>query len=697
MSLEPALRSLTMLPPFTDRTIDAITRIKLKSFALFAVFPGSDQDFMNLVYQLIAQIDDADGSVKAEVDNILLLRKLVILHQDRLQEQECLELQYGIGYSSSARSRSPRPSASSVELSPPSHKIKAYGTLLEPNIYSTTQGNQLRDRDESDRGLEVDRLRQIIVRAGPASTVAARIEANYNNKDRDAVLASLLGRGAPRTMKQHINRWCRFEDFIRGFSPPPIVEIYPPNNAAIGQFLLHLNKTGSGWTVPDSVLGTINWMCTRIGMRCPDLQAPDLIALRDDAIRRRAEISKQADAYPPDLIVALEGYIIATPSDLEAIFCWWELLRIYGSLRFDDLLHVRPQDLQDDEHAIYGCAWQTKVDRKRHGTKFAIPKVGITGNEWTDFGWDLYKKFCPGIRDFLLCAVIQTEERDENAIIRTGSKFDTETPIDWASYSAIMKRVHHMAILHHFQQQEGSQVPPADLLEKIAKLTPHGAKVTMVDLLAQQDNVSQSALQCQGHWKSPEMPMHYTRSKGAIQLKEIRRLQVDLAAKFISRTEKKVHITAFDTWKDHPRFTDIALYIENHERLIDHEFASHPPKFKEDRVKAILQDSAGNIIMDEFLKEFPDIKPLEIEDAFVPAAFDQESDDFTICFYRAGDDRIDAKWHLIDECDPTKPACHTRDLQISSMRPMGSEPPDTLQQICKKCIARRPEIQSLFE
>ena len=50
---------------------------------------------------------------------------------------------------------------------------------------------------------------------------------------------------------------------------------------------------------------------------------------------------------------------------------------VFASLRFDDAIHVRPCELVMQEEGLFGVAWQTKVDRKRVGTKFAVPAVGF--------------------------------------------------------------------------------------------------------------------------------------------------------------------------------------------------------------------------------------------------------------------------------------------------------------------------------
>ena len=70
-----------------------------------------------------------------------------------------------------------------------------------------------------------------------------------------------------------------------------------------------------------------------------------------------------------------------------AFFAWWILIMIYSSLRFDDAMHVVPEALAMKDEALYGVVWQTKVERQKKGTRFAVAKVSVTGEEWMEDGW----------------------------------------------------------------------------------------------------------------------------------------------------------------------------------------------------------------------------------------------------------------------------------------------------------------------
>eukprot|EP00435_Cladocopium_sp_Y103_P013124 s2086_g3.t1 len=82
---------------------------------------------------------------------------------------------------------------------------------------------------------------------------------------------------------------------------------------------------------------------------------------------------------PSELIMQDEGLL----------FMWWWLCMVFASLRYDDAMHVKPSELIMQDEGLFGVAWQTKVERKRRGTKFVVPRVGFKDANWPDVGWDL--------------------------------------------------------------------------------------------------------------------------------------------------------------------------------------------------------------------------------------------------------------------------------------------------------------------
>ena len=109
------------------------------------------------------------------------------------------------------------------------------------------------------------------------------------------------------------------------------------------------------------------------------------MALQNKVIADRAKTLKEAIPIPISIIVELEGFVVDPGKPIGArIFLWWILCMVFASLRFDDAIHVHPGELTMRDEGLFGVAWQTKVDRKRMGTRFVVPKIGFF---LTRLGW----------------------------------------------------------------------------------------------------------------------------------------------------------------------------------------------------------------------------------------------------------------------------------------------------------------------
>ena len=119
-------------------------------------------------------------------------------------------------------------------------------------------------------------------------------------------------------------------------------------------------------------------------MPCPEMGDARLKALIDTVHAERGKELKEAIPLPPKLVISLEVMLpklILEKKDAAAITVWWVLILIYASLRFDAGVHVAPSSLEMTSEALLGVVWETKVERKRRGTRFAVPACSISGVE----------------------------------------------------------------------------------------------------------------------------------------------------------------------------------------------------------------------------------------------------------------------------------------------------------------------------
>ena len=206
--------------------------------------------------------------------------------------------------------------------------------------------------------------------------------------------------GGHRTIRQHVRCWEKFEDWAVGQGH----SVYPPTAPVITRYALHLQDQGCGPAVIPAMRYGVSWVCKRLAMAVPEGADQQIQAISEQVYQARGRELKEASPVPPKLVMALE-IMVETCAKVRkpalALLSWWALILIYASLRFDDGVHVAPLSLQITEDALYGVVWQTKVERKRRGTRFAAPRCSLSGIDWLKIGWELFAPFRTD-RDFFI-------------------------------------------------------------------------------------------------------------------------------------------------------------------------------------------------------------------------------------------------------------------------------------------------------
>eukprot|EP00435_Cladocopium_sp_Y103_P037194 s1930_g9.t2 len=246
----------------------------------------------------------------------------------------------------------------------------------------------LLDQENAARWKWASKLEEIGQRAGGQSKLlldtsnSVELSSSETAKLRQLVLSS----GAPRTMAAHISAWERFEDWAtsEGFS------VFPLTSDLLLKYALVLDDRECGPTVVPSFRTAVRWVTSKLAINCPDLAHPGLIAVQNEIIKKRATTLKEAVPIPFAVVGCLELFVMDRKEpDAARLFVWWWLCMVFASLRFDDATHVKPAELVMQEEGLFGVAWQTKVERRRRGTKFVVPKVGFRDSGWLEEGFTL--------------------------------------------------------------------------------------------------------------------------------------------------------------------------------------------------------------------------------------------------------------------------------------------------------------------
>ena len=199
----------------------------------------------------------------------------------------------------------------------------------------------------------------------------------------------VLSSGAPRTMAVHVSNWERFAEWAESKG----IVLHPVTSAKLIQYALHLDNNECGPSVIPTFRTSVKWVTSKLAIECPDVDHAGLLAIQNEVISKRAKTLKEAVPIPTAVVRCLELFVMDEVEPQAArLFIWWWLCMVFASLRYDDALHVKPGELTMSEEGMFGVAWQTKVERKRRGTKFVVPHVGFSGVDWLREGWGLCSK-----------------------------------------------------------------------------------------------------------------------------------------------------------------------------------------------------------------------------------------------------------------------------------------------------------------
>ena len=239
----------------------------------------------------------------------------------------------------------------------------------------------LRDAELLAKNKWIIRLERLALEAGPHAKINDNsVGAGVLSTDESALLRKFaLAKGSFRTLAIHIRHFERFREWVISSG----LQLYPLDLQVLLKYDLWLYDRGCGPTVLPSVRAAVSWVARRLRLALPPLNDAALTALEDNCSSERAKELREAIAYPMQLVGFMELFVMTRYNDLPVpcLVVGWVLCMIYASLRFDDAVHVHTDSLHFQEDVLCGLCLQTKVDRKRRGTKFAVASIGVLSLE----------------------------------------------------------------------------------------------------------------------------------------------------------------------------------------------------------------------------------------------------------------------------------------------------------------------------
>ena len=194
------------------------------------------------------------------------------------------------------------------------------------------------------------------------------------------------------------------------------------------------------------------------------------------------------------------------------LFIWWILCLIFASLRFDDGVHVKPLELSFKDEGLFGVAWQTKVERKRVGTRFVVPRIGFLCSEWLEVGWKLFQRTQCLDRDFWIPE------------LNTQSLFKDEPP----SFARSLQWLKYLSRDLVDSSPRVARSERVDLARIIHTFTMHSCRVTLLDAAVHAGRTTEE-IGLQANWKNPgPLVLKYTRNRTGVSAVMVKQLVKDM-------------------------------------------------------------------------------------------------------------------------------------------------------------------------
>ena len=501
------------LPVFDDSFAKAIQQSPYSNLALIAAMEvRSPSEFVVKVHDWSGQLPE-DVRIPLLADQFMLEQFWSLASSVEKAFFESTSQQLGFGMcdpvtvaisASTAKARREKAlKALLARPTPPPRKI------LKPAPKETA--TPLLDQENAARQRWAGKLEEIGRKAGQHSKLlndtvnSEGLTADETARLRKLVLAS----GAPRTMQAHISAWERFDDWAASEG----IDLFPLTSDKILKYALELDQRECGPSVLPSFRTSIKWITSKLAVDCPDLAHPALLAVQEDIIKKRASTVKEAVPIPIEAVGCLEMFVADSSAPEPArLFMWWWLCMIFASLRFDDAMHVKPSELVWDDQGLFGVAWQTKVERRRRGTKFVVPRVGFKESNWLEIGFELLREGDLD-RDYWM--------QELNTVDQFRAAPATyQRSVQW------LRSLSKKALKDYFT---GPDRVYDRVWEQLDGLTAHSARVTLLDAAVHAGRTTEE-IGLQANWKNPgPLVLKYTRNRTSIPAQMIQQLVKDLA------------------------------------------------------------------------------------------------------------------------------------------------------------------------
>ena len=218
---------------------------------------------------------------------------------------------------------------------------------------------------------------------------------------------ALGGRTRASTMKRYFKTWKDWRCWWEAYRDAR----YKPQSVDLAQYLFSRFDEPCGPTIPALIIKAVNWMETTGDFQQDDRVADSQLVgrVRDYVVEKLAKDAKpirRAPRYPATFVLALEDFMMDENNLVGLrLVAWAKLLKIWGTLRFDDLQGMRPREIFFQWGRLSTILRASKTSgpsRRVQELPVCISEHAyILDHNWLQCGWKLMKDHADFERDYL--------------------------------------------------------------------------------------------------------------------------------------------------------------------------------------------------------------------------------------------------------------------------------------------------------
>jgi len=222
--------------------------------------------------------------------------------------------------------------------------------------------------------------------------------------DFERSLGELVGGSRSGTVRLRLRTWfalSRWLLVVKG-------RAWPNGSADIVDYLHARLAEGGKQTFPQNLSAAVRWMESRVGLAEQDKASNDALFKRCFE-KATVEVEqgtsvKKAPRFPVAVIASMElGVLDGSVAPVLRVVMWSRLLKIYGSLRGDDLQRITPSGVTMASNGLTGRLARTKTTgggkKVREVIVFVPSEAWVVEPRWLQVGFDLWVALAPWDRD----------------------------------------------------------------------------------------------------------------------------------------------------------------------------------------------------------------------------------------------------------------------------------------------------------